>query len=835
MKFKIKLLFIINTLFILKSFAQPTVAITDDDWVDGSSNGACACSTDFSDGSNANFFDSGSNSSDYSPNENEVITLCPDATGTKMVSAFGINSGYTLNIHPSDTLYVYDGPSINDPLLAKVNDTTYPTGTTIQASWSNLSGCLTFQFISDASQEGTGWDANLSCGGSPWQPFSNHITAFVNGTSNGANDTINDMFPLDTGYVDVCLGDVITFNAEPYFPYEPGGDSAALSGAGYMQSTNFNATWEISDGSTYNTSSFQFTPTARNGYYITLEVEDPLGQVNYSFCKVRVSTTPNFSTCGPVDYPICLGRSYEIVGGVSNFDTAGVDAVSTNFPIGGIFGAQTYLPDGSGNSYNTDIAISGFTPGATVQNSSDIDQMCFKIEHSYLGDLEMKLTCPNGQNVCIFNSYSGTGLYPPGFGGGNDFLGGAYDMNIGTIGYCEEYCFSTSSSAMPAWVNGYSTSAATGPTSGNMVVPGLYQPEIDFVPALQGCPINGTWTLTVQDNLSIDDGFICEWGIYFNASLHPANENYSPDIVSDYWVSDSTIIADLDTVIVVQPEVLGPSPYTFVVEDEYGCIYDTTIYIVTLQGANSINDTSTCGNIFQYDTILTPLGGSWFYVSDSGDLFFDDSLSISPLITSSQPGLYTVGVNDNYCDDTLYHIVEFLDIPETFSSIEDTVCFGEDYQFIVANKNPAFSYEWFDSNGDILGVGDSVIVNSTNFDIGLNDDIVLNVSNECGDQDSYINMFIETCKNPNIITPGGSDGVNDVFYTHYAVINDDLKFVVYNRWGKKVFEMDNYDNTWNGVDDNGKPLSSGTYIYILTYSNGNKNTQGFVEVVNSSN
>ena len=134
MKFKIKLLFIINTLFILKSFAQPTVAITDDDWVDSSSNGACACSTDFSDGSNANFFDSGSNSSDYSPNENEVITLCPDATGTKMVSAFGINSGYTLNIHPSDTLYVYDGPSINDPLLAKVNDTTYPTGTTIQAS-----------------------------------------------------------------------------------------------------------------------------------------------------------------------------------------------------------------------------------------------------------------------------------------------------------------------------------------------------------------------------------------------------------------------------------------------------------------------------------------------------------------------------------------------------------------------------------------------------------------------------------------------------------------------------------------------------------------------------
>ena len=83
-----------------------------------------------------------------------------------------------------------------------------------------------------------------------------------------------------------------------------------------------------------------------------------------------------------------------------------------------------------------------------------------------------------------------------------------------------------SANALPSWANGYSTTAATGPSAGTMVTPGLYQPEQNFT-ALQGCPINGTWTLTVRDNLSVDDGFICEWGIYFNSALNPNSEIYA--------------------------------------------------------------------------------------------------------------------------------------------------------------------------------------------------------------------------------------------------------------------------------------------------------------------
>ena len=113
-----------------------------------------------------------------------------------------------------------------------------------------------------------------------------------------------------------------------------------------MQSNSYTVSWELSDGSSYTTNSFLFTPPARNCYFVTLKIEDSFGQFRYSFCKIRVSTRPNFSTCGPAQSPICLGRVTELFGGVTGSDTVGVDPVSTNFPIGGVFGTQTYLPDG---------------------------------------------------------------------------------------------------------------------------------------------------------------------------------------------------------------------------------------------------------------------------------------------------------------------------------------------------------------------------------------------------------------------------------------------------------------------------------------------------------
>ena len=79
----------------------------------------------------------------------------------------------------------------------------------------------------------------------------------------------------------------------------------------------------------------------------------------------------------------------------------------------------------------------------------------------------------------------------------------------------------------------------------------------------------------------------------------------------------------------------------------------------------------------------------------------------------------------------------------------------------------------------------------------------------------------------NAVTPNG-DGINDYFLidTSNNECAEDLKVMVFNRWGVKVFETDNYGLTGDVFDGfstgrltvlNNKQLPSGTYFYILDY------------------
>jgi gliding motility-associated-like protein len=60
------------------------------------------------------------------------------------------------------------------------------------------------------------------------------------------------------------------------------------------------------------------------------------------------------------------------------------------------------------------------------------------------------------------------------------------------------------------------------------------------------------------------------------------------------------------------------------------------------------------------------------------------------------------------------------------------------------------------------------------------------------------------------MTPNG-DGYNDNLISNYAQFYEQNNLVVYDRWGRKVFETDNYKNDWNGGT-----LNNGTYYWVLT-------------------
>lgn len=71
---------------------------------------------------------------------------------------------------------------------------------------------------------------------------------------------------------------------------------------------------------------------------------------------------------------------------------------------------------------------------------------------------------------------------------------------------------------------------------------------------------------------------------------------------------------------------------------------------------------------------------------------------------------------------------------------------------------------------------------------------------------------------PTLITPN-MDGKNDYLVLRGFNATEKVELVVFDRRGIQVFRSDNYDNKWDGVDQNGKPLDNDTYFYVLKSNN----------------
>jgi len=673
--------------------------------------------------SSTNFLDPG-NTGNYPPNYNDTIVFCPQLNlGTKMSITFGINAGYEFNVHGSDSIYVFDGPSTSAPLMGVHNSVTDPNGFTYQASWNNPSGCLTVVFVSDGANEGTGWLANVQCG-NQFQPFEPHIEAYINGVGPNA------LNPLDTGFVNVCFGDSILFVAKPVFPH-----SLEATGYGYSQNvnTNINFQWTITDGGTYaNNDSIWFTPPARAGYLVDVKATDIFPQNERIRCKVRVSLLPSFAGTGPYEDSVCLGSNTYLIGGVTTQDTVGVTIPPGTFQMGGNYAGLTYLPDGSGQNYQAPITISGFPEDATIQDAQSLNQVCITMEHSYLGDLEIWLRCPNGTIVGLVNSYN-PGFLPGGISGGGRFLGHPFDDGGGGgpgIGW--EYCFSSAFNTTGTMMGTFPGNTIPVPfipgnpplSAGNSVSPdNVYQPETTFA-GFAGCPINGNWTIFVRDNLATDDGYIFEWGLFFDASYFPGLGSYNTTADTSWWSFDPTIISGLngDTLIVVQPPQVGTYYYQFNIIDNYGCPYDTTVYFVVVEGPEIFPDTLTCNSTFQVSGTISFDGGIWS--STDPAISFSNTTSENPLITASSPGTYIVSFLDNECSGAVSSEIQFLsdisvDLPDV------TVCEGTNYLIVP----------YFSSNGTLETANYTILWNtgSTDTTIFANvaGDYIITVTNAC--------------------------------------------------------------------------------------------------------
>ena len=100
--------------------------------------------------------------------------------------------------------------------------------------------------------------------------------------------------------------------------------------------------------------------------------------------------------------------------------------------------------------------------------------------------------------------------------------------------------------------------------------------------------------------------------------------------------------------------------------------------------------------------------------------------------------------------------------------------------------------------------------------------ITITVEDANGCQALFEDVMVEECLSTgecdviSIISPNG-DGKNDQFIVDCARRTPN-KLGVYNRWGELVFEMDDYDNSWDGTHMDGTELDEGGYMWIMKIS-----------------
>ncbi|MCA1752826.1 MAG: PKD domain-containing protein [Flavobacteriales bacterium] len=528
--------------------------------------------------------DSNADNGNYLPGENYEITMCINTiAGTPVQFAILPNSGDGTGVWDVDgdsELFIYEGDNTGAPTIGVFNTETDPNG----VFFTTTSTCLTFVFTSGASSSGAGFVANINCI-QELQPFNAIVN--VQDPHSLLEDTIEGLEGKNV--ITFCFNDTLSFIAAPTFPLSD------ATGNGYEQLTEeCTFIWDMGDGTVVEglgLTEFEHVYTEPGGYFARLRIIDVNGRMERFEVYLLMAPRVLFSN-NVFEDTLCIGDTTQITGGILGPDTVGVGPNTSTVNLNLNFTDSIAIPDGSGVDYFTEIDIFGYSGDPVINDPEDFIEVCMNIEHSYLGDLQAWLICPDNTEVLLFDGFLGPAA--------NQFLGDAVDNSLGIPGVGFDYCFNDDAvwgTLMEELVGGNLVPV----TMGNAMDAGTYQPEEDFS-GLVGCPVNGLWRMRIRDNLAIDDGFIFSWGLEFNPEFTVDTIRYSPDVVDAYWLDNPDIVVNNDTIITVVPSSEGGNAFTFVAEDSFGCLHDTT-YIVYVRPDVITTDDIACD--------LTPKTARW--------------------------------------------------------------------------------------------------------------------------------------------------------------------------------------------------------------------------------
>jgi gliding motility-associated-like protein len=219
-------------------------------------------------------------------------------------------------------------------------------------------------------------------------------------------------------------------------------------------------------------------------------------------------------------------------------------------------------------------------------------------------------------------------------------------------------------------------------------------------------------------------------------------------------------------------------------------------------------DTAVCpGKVAHIKMKGTDVDSFWW---DENSPYMNNRYSWNPVIKPVATHTYTVyGVDKNGCKDT--QRVTIVVHPAAVLGLPDSVVIhpGENYK--INPSGNALHYSWFPPVGlSGANIADPVAnpkVNTRYF-------VTARTEAGCEIKDS-VNVFVADdsyLRLPNVFSPGR--GNNSTFKLLHLGDAQLSKFIVYNRWGVKVFETTDITKGWDGTY-NGTPQPMGVYMYTI--------------------
>lgn len=445
--------------------------------------------------------------------------------------------------------------------------------------------------------------------------------------------------------------------------------------------------------------------------------------------------------------------------------------------------------DIAGNIYTTGFfgAVADFDPGPGVYNlgsvSSDANIFISKLDINgnfvwaramggNLDDYGRSIWVDAAGNVYSTGNFNGTADFDPGPGIYNMTAIGSSNAFISKLDNSGNFAWARQFEGTGASLN-YSISISN---TASIYTTGFFVGTVDFDPG------PGVYVLT--------NGVAGYGNLFVNKLSQCANTSayiFSAAACSEYTLNGQTYTATgvytqtlvnaagCDSIITLNLSI--NNRYTaFSVAACGSYTWNGKTYLNTGTYKDTLTTTTGCDSIITLNLVINPVS-----LSTIGAVICSGQSYEGYTVTGTYIDTFVAA---NGCDSirTLNLTVK----PGSFSIIDTAICSGQNY----AGHTTSGTYN------DIF-----IAANGCDSVRTLN----LTVKNNCG-------IYI-----PNSFTPN-RDGLNDLFKPTINLAFQKFSFIIFSRYGEKIFETHEYGKGWDGTYK-GKEQVSGTYVYRITFTN----------------